>query len=102
MRASTYENILAELQSMSAPADFKRLAVDVIRRNAASDGFKVVERFDRKAFARHLLDEGVERSVICHRLMSLYNITESSAYRDIHDALQTVPNSGDFWDRGDV
>lgn len=102
MRASSYENILAELLSMNASADFKRSAIDVIRRNAAKDGFKVVERFDRKAFALHLHRQGVKRSVICHRLMELYGIAETSAYRDIDAALQTVPNSGDFWDRGDV
>lgn len=102
MRASSYENMLAELQRMGLSPDAKRLMTDLIRRHAAKDGFKVVERAERKAFARHLLNQGVERPVICHRLMELYGIAESSAYRDIGEALQTVPNSSDFWDRGAV
>lgn len=102
MRASAYKNMLAELQRMGVPPDAKRLMTDLIRRYAVEDGFKVVERADRKAMALHLHRQGIERAVICQRLMDLYGVSYTTAYRDIGEALKTVPNSGDFWDRGNV
>lgn len=96
MRASTYENMMAELEGLDVPAEAKRQMADLLRRNAAKDGFKIVDRMERVNFARSLLTKGVGRPVVCERLMQLYGITKSSAHRDIGRALELSQISAFF------
>lgn len=91
MRKGTYQNLIDALAGISASEGAKRQFAELIRQSAARDGIALLDRSERVKFARCLLDQKEPRATINKRLMARYGIRESQAYRDISDALQTVP-----------
>lgn len=55
-------------------------------------GAKTLVRHQRRDEARKLLDQRVERTVICTRLRAAFDISERQAYRDIESALHLCQN----------
>lgn len=102
MRAAAYVEMLRSAEKLALTPDAKRAVLEMIYAKAREAGIKALAREERINHARHLLDQGVERPIICERLMTAYKIEKTTAYRDIGEALQAVPNPRDFSERGAV
>lgn len=80
--------LLEELENMDQPADVKTEFRTLILRKLND---ALTEPEQRVQYARHLLGQRVPRSVIRERLQTRFRVERSQAYRDIDQALQTVP-----------
>lgn len=90
--ADGYLLLLQELELCTQPeaakAEFRALILQKL-------GDVLTEREQRVQFARHLLALKTPRSVIRERLQNRFSIERTQAYRDIDQALQTVPSNWD-------
>jgi len=102
MRADVLKDLLERVQGCSADDEAKSEFMRMIRLVGAMHGVKSLERDERVAFARHLLDVGCSRPIVRDRLMSQFEVGESTAYRDIDLALQIVPKTAKKWDLTDI
>ena len=88
MGKAIYQQLLAGLAALDAPAEAKRQFEEMIRHRAALDGMAGIDRQERVQFARHLLDLKESRPVIRDRIMARYGVGRSQAYQAIDQALQ--------------
>lgn len=79
--------MLQELDAANVAPEAKELFAEIVRRHAAQEGVRAVECRARVIYARELLDQGADRSIICERLMTRYGVRRSTAYADIGKAL---------------
>lgn len=78
------EGVEALTVDPAAKREFRRL----VRSVGAAHGLSVLERVDRVAFAADLLASRVSRPTIRDRLIAVFDVSRTHAYRIIVDALQ--------------
>jgi hypothetical protein len=80
--------LLDELERSTQPESAKAAFRELVLKKLKD---VLTEREQRVLFARHLLALGTTRAVIRERLQNRFGIERAQAYRDIEQALQTVP-----------
>lgn len=93
MRKGDYQQLLDGLAGIAASDEARRQFEDLIRQGAARSGVALPERPARVQLARQLLDARTPRAAIRERLMGRFEVSESQAYRDISEALETLPKT---------
>lgn len=87
MRSEPVLDILEQMGALDvddrAKALFRRLVVDI----SLAHGISKVDRTQRVAYARRLLDARVSRATIRDRIMARYAVSRRQAYRLIDEAL---------------
>lgn len=93
MRSAPFLEIIDRLEGLDvddgARRAFRRLLVEIGTRH----GISGLEREEQLAFIRRLIALRVSRSTIRARLMALYGISRSQAYRLIGEVLQLSQKS---------
>lgn len=80
--------IMQAIDSIDVDLAAKQKFRQMVGAIAATHGFEWIERANRIAFARDLLQMRVTRPIIRDRLIDLYGISRPQAYRIISHALQ--------------
>lgn len=88
MKAASYIQLIERMADIDAPPEIKRQYEEIVRRQAVLDGVKALERRERVQHARHLVEQGLDRSLISERLQAAYDIGKTVAQEDITKALQ--------------
>lgn len=92
MRSEPVLDILDQLAGLDvddrAKSLFRQLVVDI----SLAHGIGKVDRAQRVAYARRLLDARVSRATIRDRMMALYAVSRRQAYRLIDEALNCAKN----------
>jgi hypothetical protein len=80
--------IIEGIDRLEADQSAKREFGALVRAIGAAHGCSGIERLDRTAFARQLLNAGISRPTIRDRLIAMFGVSRPHAYRIISAALQ--------------
>jgi hypothetical protein len=79
---------MTELDGLDVDEAAKRIFRRLIVKVSATHGITDVDRIDRVAFARRLIDLHVSRATIRDRIIAHYCVSRRQSYRIIDEALQ--------------
>jgi hypothetical protein len=88
LRSTAIVEIMTQLDGLDVDEAAKRIFRRLIVKVSATHGITDVDRLDRVAFARRLIDLHVSRATIRDRIIAHYCVSRRQAYRIIDEALQ--------------
>lgn len=93
MRSAPFLEIIDHLEGLDVDDGARRAFHRLLLEIGARHGISGLERGEQLAYIRRLLALRVSRPTIRDRLMALYSISRSQAYRLIGEALQLCQKS---------
>lgn len=90
--AAMVVEIVQRLDQLDIEEIVKRKVKEIIQDIAINEGIGALDRLERVAFARRLLDLGVSRPTARMRVMAAYNVSASTADRVIAKAINSRKN----------
>jgi hypothetical protein len=87
MRASILHEIIECTDALDMPASAKEQFKRLVRHLGAAHGASGMAHAEHVDYARRLLHSGVSRPTARDRLMALFAISRSQAYKVMHDSL---------------